>query len=191
MARDGPVHRLRWRPGSSSPECHQTDPDDANRAASDLRVMSRGNGVFVGSCWSTLVRRNRVESGLLPSQFRRRKTNREHPRTIFVGSVWARPMNGLGHPRTLASGARAVAAETAGHRAWWPESRGIATPTRSGSVVVRHRDGDIALLVPFVDIPVGLDDLLQGIASVDHRPDLAGLGKLLDEEKVLALFAAA
>jgi hypothetical protein len=43
----------------------------------------------------------------------------------------------------------------------------------------------VSLLVPFSDVHVGLDDLLQGIGPVDDSPDLPGLDEFLKEVKVL------
>jgi hypothetical protein len=44
-----------------------------------------------------------------------------------------------------------------------------------------HRDYDISLLVPLLNILKGFRDLLQGITSVDDRLELPSRGKLCDE----------
>jgi len=51
-----------------------------------------------------------------------------------------------------------------------------------GFVVMFHSYDDISLLVPFVDIPVGLDNLFQRIAPVDDRFYLPCLDKLFEED---------
>ena len=47
---------------------------------------------------------------------------------------------------------------------------------------MRHRDDRVSLFVSLVDVPVSLDDLLQRIASIDDRLDLACLDELLEDE---------
>jgi hypothetical protein len=51
------------------------------------------------------------------------------------------------------------------------------------------RDHDIALLVRLFDIPMGLDDLLQGMSPVDDGLDLARLDELPYGEQILDAFA--
>jgi hypothetical protein len=45
-----------------------------------------------------------------------------------------------------------------------------------------HRDDDISFFTPGFDIPVSLNDLFQGIASVDDRSYLPFLNKLPEED---------
>jgi hypothetical protein len=47
--------------------------------------------------------------------------------------------------------------------------------------ILCHGDDDISLFVSFFDIPVGLGDLFQWIASVYDRFDLARLNQLFEE----------
>jgi hypothetical protein len=51
-------------------------------------------------------------------------------------------------------------------------------------VTLGNRDDHVPTLVSFVDIPVGLGELLQRIASVDHRPDLALCRQLAKQHQV-------
>src|ERR1017187_620266 len=48
-----------------------------------------------------------------------------------------------------------------------------------------HRDHDISLLVPLLNVLEGLRDLLQGITSVDDRFELPSRGKFCDESHSL------
>jgi hypothetical protein len=62
------------------------------------------------------------------------------------------------------------------HRARrWPTS--LATRLAMGELrklVPRHHgDDDVAELLPGLDVPVGLDDLLERVAPVDHRAELS------------------
>src|ERR1700722_9597056 len=43
---------------------------------------------------------------------------------------------------------------------------------------------DVSLLVPLLDVPVGLDDLLQWVASVDNRLELSRLHQFLEQRKI-------
>jgi len=52
-----------------------------------------------------------------------------------------------------------------------------------------HRDDDIALFVSGVDVPVSLDHVFQGIASIDDRVDLPRLNQLCEESQILRLLA--
>jgi len=45
-------------------------------------------------------------------------------------------------------------------------------------------DDHVPPLVSFVDVPVGLGELLQRIASVDHRPELSFLRQLDKQHQV-------
>jgi hypothetical protein len=56
------------------------------------------------------------------------------------------------------------------------------------SVVMLYSDDDISLLVPFLDIPVSLGNLLQRIASIYGRSYLSSLDKLFEEDQILRLF---
>src|SRR6266853_6412981 len=46
---------------------------------------------------------------------------------------------------------------------------------------MRHRDHDISLLVPLLNVLEGFRGLLQGITSVDDRPELPSRGEFCDE----------
>ena len=46
---------------------------------------------------------------------------------------------------------------------------------------MRHRDHDISLLMPLLNVLERFRDLLQGIASVDDRLELPSRGKSYDE----------
>ena len=46
---------------------------------------------------------------------------------------------------------------------------------------MRHRDHDISLLVPLLNVLESFRGLLQGITSVDDRPELPSRGEFCDE----------
>ena len=48
----------------------------------------------------------------------------------------------------------------------------------------RYGDDDVAHLVPFVDIAVSLDDLIQGKAPTNDRFDLPRLKEFLEMDKI-------
>src|SRR5207244_8290063 len=52
-------------------------------------------------------------------------------------------------------------------------------------LIGRDRQDDIARLVPCLDVAVRLDRLVHRVTPVDHRPELARLDELLQEEDVL------
>ena len=52
------------------------------------------------------------------------------------------------------------------------------SPDLPGSVVMINSYDHVPLLVSRLDVPVGLDHLLQRIASVDHRFELTRLSKV-------------
>jgi hypothetical protein len=54
---------------------------------------------------------------------------------------------------------------------------------------MRHRDDGVSLLVSGVDLPVRLGNVLQRVASVDHRFELSRLTQLLEEHHVLVPLA--
>ena len=56
-----------------------------------------------------------------------------------------------------------------------PLAKTISAAAWESFGALRHGDDYVAALVPFLDVRVGLDDLLQRIAPVDDRPDLPGL----------------
>src|SRR5215471_642108 len=58
----------------------------------------------------------------------------------------------------------------------------------SDVMALLHSDDDISLFVPLVNIPVGLDDLLQGIASINDRFDLARFNQFFQEVEILRLW---
>ena len=45
-------------------------------------------------------------------------------------------------------------------------------------MVLLEDDDDVAALVPCLRVAVGLDDLVQDVAFVDHRSELSGLDEL-------------
>ena len=45
---------------------------------------------------------------------------------------------------------------------------------------LRHGDDHVAPLVPVVDVPVRVDDVVQDKGTVDHGPDLTLRGQLAD-----------
>jgi len=55
---------------------------------------------------------------------------------------------------------------------------------------VFHRNDHISLFMPFVNIPVRLDDLLQRIASINDRFHLSRLDQFFEHEQVFELVAA-
>src|SRR5258708_11126329 len=61
-----------------------------------------------------------------------------------------------------------------------PEVPAPSVPQSAG------RDGDdhVALLVTQVDVAVRLDDLVQRVAAVDHRPKGTALGEFLQHQQV-------
>ena len=66
-----------------------------------------------------------------------------------------------------------------------PEQGTLNPPsTRAPSRFRSHRHNHVALLVPFLDIPVGLGDLLQRIATVDDRPERPRFRELPQEIEV-------
>ncbi|GHO99931.1 hypothetical protein KSF_099790 [Reticulibacter mediterranei] len=52
-----------------------------------------------------------------------------------------------------------------------------------------HSNDDISLFVPLVNIPVSLDDLLQGITSINDRFDLACFNQFFQEDEILRLWS--
>jgi hypothetical protein len=62
--------------------------------------------------------------------------------------------------------------------------RGIAFNCNalSGFVVMFHSDDYISLFVPFVDIPVSVSSLFQGIASINDRFYLSRLNRTFRED---------
>ena len=52
-----------------------------------------------------------------------------------------------------------------------------------------HRDDDMALFLPGVDIPMGFGNLFQWIASIDDRAELSRLNQLCEELSVFRVFA--
>jgi hypothetical protein len=58
----------------------------------------------------------------------------------------------------------------------------IAKMLASDFAVMPHSYDNIALFVSFLDIPVSLDNFLQGIASVNDRLQLSRLNYLFDED---------
>ena len=65
-------------------------------------------------------------------------------------------------------------------------TRGLGADVVSGVLVLLHRNDDISLFVPLVNIPVSLDDLLQGIASINDRFDLARFNEFFQEDEILS-----
>src|ERR1700730_13033421 len=55
----------------------------------------------------------------------------------------------------------------------------------SGVIVVLHSNDDVSLFVPLVNIPVSLDNLLQGIASINDRFDLARFNEFFQGDEIL------
>src|SRR5689334_2650993 len=55
-------------------------------------------------------------------------------------------------------------------------------------VMLLHCNDDISLFVPLVNIPVSLDDLLQGIASINDRFDLARFNEFFEVHEILRLW---
>jgi hypothetical protein len=58
----------------------------------------------------------------------------------------------------------------------------------SGVIVLLHSNDDISLFVSLVNVPVGLDDLLQGIASVNDRFDLARFNEFFEVHEIFSLW---
>src|SRR5215469_9004314 len=58
----------------------------------------------------------------------------------------------------------------------------------SDVLALLHRNDDIPLFVPLVHIPVGLDDLLQGIASINDWFDLARFHQFFEVHELLRLW---
>jgi hypothetical protein len=59
----------------------------------------------------------------------------------------------------------------------------------SSAAIVRHSEDHVAFLVPFFDIPVGLGNLSQRIASIYDRSHLLLLDELSQEHQVCGLGA--
>jgi hypothetical protein len=56
----------------------------------------------------------------------------------------------------------------------------------SGSIVMSYRYDHVSLLVSLFHIPVSLGHLLQRIASIDDRSQLACLNELSQEDQILS-----
>ncbi len=55
------------------------------------------------------------------------------------------------------------------------ETKGLTRlPADVLSVVVFHRDNDIALLVALIDVPMGIGHLLERVAPIDDRFEVSG-----------------
>jgi hypothetical protein len=65
-----------------------------------------------------------------------------------------------------------------------------STKMRLGFVVINHSDDYISLFVSFFDIPVSLDNLFQGIASINNGSYLSFLDKLFEEDQIFSLQVA-
>src|ERR1700694_2123271 len=63
------------------------------------------------------------------------------------------------------------------------ERRRFGSPSSSSAAV--DRQDDVPGLLLRFDVPRRLDHFLQGVATIDDRPVLAGLDELLEEEDVL------
>src|SRR5215213_2758514 len=60
----------------------------------------------------------------------------------------------------------------------------------SGPAPVADRQDDVPRLLAGLDVAGRLDDLVERVRPVDHRPVLARADQLLDEEEVLPAIAA-
>jgi 2-oxo-4-hydroxy-4-carboxy--5-ureidoimidazoline (OHCU) decarboxylase len=71
-------------------------------------------------------------------------------------------------------------------RAILPFGSPLDTLVRWDLAALWHRDDDVSSLAAAINVAVRFDDVVQRIAPIDHRPDLAGCRQLAEQAKVLA-----